>query len=651
MRSGIEHDNVDAQVRPQDDLFRHVNGRWLDTAEIPPDRAIDGAFLLLRDRAEDHLRAIIEKAVAGEPADDDDARKIGALYASFMDTEAIEARGAEPLRADLDRIDEVRDVDGFVRLLGELQRQGVGGAFGVYVDTDPKQSDRYVVNLWQGGLALPDESYYRDDRYAPIRSAYVEHLERILALAGLDDAAERARRVMDLETALAAGHWDTVASRDRTKTYNPMDHAALQALIPAFDGVVWAEGLGAPPGAFEQVVVRQPSYLEAMSRELESQPLQAWKDWLSAAVVRASAPYLAEALVDEWFGFYGRTLTGAEQNRERWRRGVQVVEGAMGQALGRLYVAEHFPPAAKERMSELVANLVEAYRRSIAELDWMGPETRERALEKLAAFTPKIGYPDTWRDYSALDTDRTDVLGNVRRAAAFELARQLAKIGTPVDRSEWLMTPQTVNAYYNPGMNEIVFPAAILQPPFFDLEADDAVNYGGIGAVIGHEIGHGFDDQGSKYDGAGNMSDWWTEADRAEFDKRTARLVAQYSELSPEQLPGHKVNGALTVGENIGDLGGLAIAVRAYRLALDGGCAEELDGLSGLQRLFFGWAQVWRAKARDAEVLRRLAIDPHSPNELRCNAVVRNIDDFHEAFEVTEGDRLWLAPDERVRIW
>jgi putative endopeptidase len=388
-----------------------------------------------------------------------------------------------------------------------------------------------------------------------------------------------------------------------------------------------------------------------MAQTLTDVPINDWKAWLAWKVVHTAAPYLSKALVDENFAFYGTTLTGAPENRERWKRGVSVVERAMGEALGRLYVAEHFPPRAKERMLELVGNLVEAYRVDILALDWMSDDTKQRALEKLRKFTPKIGYPDKWRDYSTLTIDRDDLLGNVRRAHVFELDRNLVKIGQEVDRTEWFMTPQTVNAYYNPGMNEIVFPAAILQPPFFDMDADDAANYGGIGAVIGHEIGHGFDDQGSKYDGDGNLKDWWTAEDRTEFEKRTKALIAQYDAYEPRDLPGHKVNGALTVGENIGDLGGLTIAYKAYLIALDGADAPVLDGLTGPQRLFYGWAQVWRAKSRPEEALRRLATDPHSPPEFRCNGVLRNLVEYYGAFGVTEGDGLWLEPDQRIRIW
>jgi putative endopeptidase len=650
MKPGIDRSYIQPDVRPQDDLFRHVNGKWLDEAEIPADRAVDGAFRELYDKAEVNLRTIIESA-ARTSTEDAEQRKIGDLFASFMDEAAVEHKGSDPIAADLEAVEEISDTESLIRTLGRLQRDGVSGSFVVWVDTDALQSDRYIVNLYQGGLGLPDESYYSEDTFADIRTAYVTHVARMLELAGISGNAEKAERIMALETRLAASHWDRVESRDETKTYNKKDRADIEALTPGFDWGTWTDAFGAPPAAFADGVVRQPSYFTAMAEALADVPIEDWKAWLAWKVVHAAAPYLHAAFVDENFAFFGTTLSGAPENRERWKRGVSVVEGAMGEALGRLYVEQHFPPAAKTRMLELVANLVEAYRADILALDWMSEETKRRALEKLDKFTPKIGYPDEWRDYSTLVIDRNDLVGNVRRAHIFELDRNLAKIGKEVDRAEWFMTPQTVNAYYNPGMNEIVFPAAILQPPFFDLEVDDAANYGGIGAVIGHEIGHGFDDQGSKYDGDGNLTDWWTDQDRTEFEKRTKALIAQYDAYEPSDLPGHTVNGALTVGENIGDLGGLTIAHKAYLIALDGASAPLLDGLTGVQRLFYGWAQVWRSKAREAEALRRLTTDPHSPPEFRCNGVLRNLDEYYDAFGLGPRDELWLEPEQRIRIW
>ncbi|WP_341360486.1 M13-type metalloendopeptidase [Georgenia sp. M64] len=654
---------MDDGVRPQDDLFRRFNGTFLREHVIPADRARDGSFTALRDLSEERVRAIIDDAAAGRGTEGnpENARKIGDVYASFMATERVEALGTAPLRADLEALTAARDHEALTRAMGALQPTGVGGAVAYQVDTDLNDPERYTVYLWQSGLGLPDESYYREDVHAATRTAYVAHVAAMLALTGLvteDEAMGAAERVMKVETTLAAGHWDKVRSREADQLNNPMTWEETVASAPGFDWSLWRAALGVPEGAFDQLIVAMPSYITHFARSWAETDVDSLRMWLMWHVVHARAPYLPADVVDENFDFYGRTLTGAEELRERWKRGVALVEGALGEAVGELYVARHFPPAHKAAMQTLVADLVEAYRESIASLEWMGEETRRRALAKLEAFTPKIGYPDKWRDYSALEVDPTDLLGNVRAANVFEERRDLAKLGRPMDRDEWFMPPQMVNAYYNPTMNEIVFPAAILQPPFFDPDADDAWNYGGIGAVIGHEIGHGFDDQGSKYDGTGRLTDWWTEDDRREFESRTKALIAQYDAFSPAQLDGsHHVNGALTIGENIGDLGGLSIALKAYEIALRRqglpgiDAAPVVEGLSGLQRLFASWARIWREKSRDAEVVRLLTIDPHSPAEFRCNGVVRNMDAFHEAFDVRPGDALYLPPEERVRIW
>ncbi|WP_232665334.1 M13 family metallopeptidase [Pseudonocardia sp. TRM90224] len=650
-RSGIDLDWVDAATRPQDDLFQHVNGRWLNTHVIPDDRSQDGTFRVLRDRSEEDVRTIVEEAAASSAAPGSDAQKIGDLFTSFMDVERIEAAGAAPLRPLLDDIAAAGDATQLAAALGRRQREGRASLFGAFVSTDAKDSTRYLVHLSQSGLGLPDESYYREDTYAEIRTEYVAHLARLAELVGLPEPAALAATVMELETALAAESWDRVTNRDAEKTYTLLTFAALREQAPQFPWEAWLAGLGAPAGTFDEVIVRQPSFVTAAARLFAERPLAQWQAWLAIRTAATCSDYLHDAVVEEDFAFHGRTLSGTPQLRERWKRGVELVEGAVGESIGKLYVERHFPGAAKERMVTLVANLVEAYRQSISTLDWMSPGTRERALAKLEKFTPKVGYPERWKDYSALEIKPDDLLGNVLRTGAWLTDHELDKIGKPVDRDEWFMTPQTVNAYYNPRMNEIVFPAAILQPPFFDAEADDAANYGGIGAVIGHEIGHGFDDQGSKYDGDGNMTDWWEAADRTEFERRADALIAQYNALSPAGLPDHKVNGALTVGENIGDLGGLTIALKAYTIATAGAEPPVLDGLTGLQRVLFGWAQVWRVVTREAEAVRRLAIDPHSPPDLRCNAVVTNLDAFHDAFDVKEGDALYTAPEERVRIW
>jgi len=649
VRSGIDKAYIDPAVRPQDDLFRHINGKWLASSPIPPDRSLDGAFYQLRDQSEADLRAIIDEAVKSGGAAGSEASQVGDLYASFMDEARIDAAGIAPIGGDIAAVGAIADKPGLIRAIGRLGRGGTDGPFGLFVGTDPKRSDRYIISLEQGGVGLPDESYYRVEKFKPIRDAYLAHVRKMFELAGLPDPSTAADRVVALETRLAKDHWDRVKSRDDILTYNKENLAGLSRLTPGFEWPAWFEAAGIR--GVEEVVVRQPTFFAAMARAIDEVPLADWKAWLTWGVLRGNAPLLSKPFVEENFAFYGKTLTGAQELKPRWKRGVATVEGSLGEAVGKLYVAKHFPPAARARMQQLVANLIEAYRRDIDSLDWMGPETRKKALEKLDKFTPKIGYTDKWRDYSALEVRRDDVVGNLRRAAAFEFDRNLAKLGRPVDRTEWLMTPQTVNAYYNPGMNEIVFPAAILRPPFFDIDADDATNYGGIGAVIGHEVGHGFDDQGSKYDGEGNLNDWWTDADRKEFDARAKRLIEQYDGFEPAQLKGQHVNGALTIGENIGDLGGLTIAYKAYRIALGQGAAPTLDGLTGDQRFFIGWAQVWRAKYRDAELTRRLAVDPHSPAEFRCNGVVRNIPEFHGAFGIKEGDKLWLAPDRRVKIW
>ena len=657
-RSGIDLSHIDTAVRPQDDLFGHVNGRWLRDYAIPADRATDGAFRVLYDRAEEQVRELITGAASGSAEGATDEQRIGELYASFLDEESVERRGLAPLLEELAQIDSAQDRDSLARVLGRLQRTGVGGGVGLYIDTDSKDSSRYLVHLSQSGLGLPDESYYRDEQHAAILGAYPAHISAMFALVyggTAEQYADRAGRIVALETALAAAHWDVVRRRDADLTYNLRAFADLPAAAPGFDWTGWIDGLGITADAIGELIVRQPDYLTAFAQAWSGEAIADWQDWARWRLIHARAAVLTRALVDEDFSFYGRTLSGTEQIRERWKRAVSLVEAVMGDAVGRLYVQHHFPPQAKTRMDTLVANLREAYRISITDLEWMTPATRQRALAKLDKFTAKIGYPERWRDYSTLVIAQDDLYGNVIRGAEVGFGREAAKLGGPVDRDEWFMTPQTVNAYYNPGMNEIVFPAAILQPPFFDADADDAANYGGIGAVIGHEIGHGFDDQGSKYDGDGHLVDWWTDEDRREFTARTTKLIEQYDTYVPRDLAqgadAPHVQGAFTVGENIGDLGGLSIALLAYRLSLGDTQAPVIDGLTGVQRVLFGWSQVWRTKSRTAESIRRLAVDPHSPPEFRCNGVVRNIDAFYDAFDVGEDDALYLEPQQRVRIW
>ena len=652
---GLLREGNDPAVRPQDDLFGHVNGGWYDTVEIPDDLPGFGAFVQLRLNAEQQVGDLLREAAAaaqsGAAEPGSTTQQIGDLFASFLDEERVEGLGVSPIEDDLAAIRALSTTGELAGLLGRLEREGAAdGAFAAYVNTDDRKSDRYVINITQGGIGLPDEAYYREDQFAEIRSSYLAHVTTMLSLAGIDDPDEAAQCVMALETRLAAGHWDVVACRDVIKTYNLTSADELAALAPAFDFAVWRAGLGAPEAALAEVVVRQPSYLEALSQALSDLPLDDWKHWLTWQVVHSSAPFLSRAFVAQNFDFYAKTLAGTQVQRDRWKRGVAVTESVLGEAIGEQYVERHFPAEAKQQMDELVSNLVEAYRRNIDALDWMGPETRRKALEKLAVFRPKIGYPPRWRDYSSVVIDRADLLGGVRRGNAFETDRQLDKLGGPVDPDEWLMYPQTVNAYYNPGVNEICFPAAILRPPFFQAGADPALNYGGIGAVIGHEIGHGFDDQGSQYDGDGNLHDWWTAEDKAGFRERADKLIAQYDDLEPRALPGQKVNGGLTVGENIGDLGGLTIALKAYQISLAGEPAPELDGLTGTQRAFFNWSLLWRGKQREELAKQLLTVDPHSPPDLRAN-VVRNLDEFHTAFATAPGDGLWLDPADRVRIW
>jgi endothelin-converting enzyme/putative endopeptidase len=643
-------EGMDLSIRPQDDLFGHVNGRWLVDTEIPSDRSSWGPFVQLADAAEEQVRVIIEELAETTAEPGSDAQKIGDLFASFMDTDAIAARGREPLRPLLAAVDGLRDVRDLAAFLGEFERIGGHGLFGSYVDNDDRASDRYIFNLCQGGLGLPDESYYRDEKFAEIRDKYLAYLTTLLGLAGIDDPAGKAATILAIDTRIAAGHWERADTRDVQKTYNLTTLAELRELCPAFDWDAYVTNLsGAAMGTAEDLLdescVRQPSFFSHLSQVLTETPLEEWKAWLTSHVLRALAAYLTDDFVETNFDFYGRTLNGTPELRARWKRGVALVEGALGEAVGKEYVARHFPPSSKAMMDELVANLLAAYRVSIAKLDWMTEATKQRAFEKIETFRPKIGYPEKFRDYSALTIVPGDLVANVQAASAFETDRQLAKIGSPVDRDEWFMLPQTVNAYYNPGTNEICFPAGILQKPFFSPDAELAENYGGIGAVIGHEIGHGFDDQGAQFDGAGNLNDWWTPDDKAAFELKSKALVEQYDGFEPRALPGEKVNGSLTVGENIGDLGGLTIAHTAYLIAKGGDA-----GVEDRQRLFLNWAFVWRTKRRKEQEQQYLTIDPHSPPEFRAN-IVRNLDEFHEVFGTQPGDGLWLDPEDRVRIW
>lgn len=648
--SGLEIADLDESISPGDDLYRHVNERWLSRHPIPDDKSMYGAFTILAEQAEAQVKEIIEESI--DAPEGSIERKIGDLYQSFMDEQAIEKRGLDHLHERLAEVTAAaEDPRALIEVMATLEARGVSGLFDLFIDNDPGQPDRYLVFIEQGGLSLPDESYYREEQFAPVREAFLAFVERMASIVGIDSPAQFAETVLAVESSIASHHWDQVSCRDAEKTYNLVSLERWVDLAGSFEVPRWLEPMGIEPTQVAELVLRQPSFVEAWPTLWASTPSREIAAWLQWQVIRAFAPYLTSEIVDANFDFYGRTLSGTPTLRARWKRGVSVVEAAMGEAVGQVYVERHFPPDAKAQMDELVAHLLEAYRQSIEALPWMSEATKAKALEKLSTFRPKIGYPDRWRDYSTLEVDPGDLLANVEASARFELARELRKLGKPIDRDEWFMTPQTVNAYYNPGFNEIVFPAAILQYPFFDPDRDAAANYGAIGAVIGHEIGHGFDDQGSRFDGEGRLIDWWTPEDRERFEKRAKKLIDQYSALEPRQLPGLRVNGELTVGENIGDLGGLAIAWKAYLLSLEDTKPPVVDGLTAAQRFFYSWAQSWRLAVRDEEARRLLQIDPHSPAEFRCNQIARNLDEFYEAFEVTAESALYLAPEERVSIW
>ncbi|WP_247040452.1 M13 family metallopeptidase [Arthrobacter rhizosphaerae] len=647
--SGIALSNIDQSVRPQDDLYQHINGAWLKSTTIPDDRPLEGTFTALRDGSELAVREIIEEAAnRGEEATGIE-QKVGDLYKSFMDEETVEAKGLEPIRERLTAVFATTSSAELMALAGRLFRSDVSGLFYIYPAPDAGNPDRILLYTGQGGLGLPDESYYREEKFAPIVSAYREHVRTMLGMAGIADPEGASSRVVALETALASHHWDNVTLRDPQKTYNLKSAEEANQLFPLIG--TWFDAAEISPEKRTEIVVSTPDFFVGAAALLDSESLESWQEWLAMRVVGSAAPYLSSEFVDANFAFYGTTISGTPRNKDRWKRGVAVVEASLGEAVGQIYVSRHFPESHKARMQTLVSNLIEAYRQSITDLQWMGEETKQEALKKLDAFRPKIGYPEEWIDYSAVAVDPSDLLGNVERAHNADVERHLGEVGKPVDRNKWLMTPQTVNAYYHPMLNEIVFPAAILQPPFFTADADDAVNYGGIGAVIGHEIGHGFDDQGSQFDGGGALRNWWSEDDRKAFEALTAKLVAQFDALSPLAAPEHKVNGKLTLGENIGDLGGLTIAYKAYLLSLNGEEAAVIDGFTGEQRFFASWAAGWRQVIRTEEAIRRLATDPHSPNEFRTNAIAKNLDAFHTAFEVTDHDGMWLSPEDRVSIW
>ena len=650
LHSGIDLQYVDAAARPQDDVYEYLNGKWLRDYRLPADKGAVGSFTTLQDKTEEQLRTIVDGLDQTPANADPDAKKLADLYASYMNEEQLEGLGIKPLLARFAAIDAMKDKNAIPAVMARMIEIGAGAPFGLQINLDARDSTRYAVNLFQGGLGLPDRDYYlKDDaKLKEARVAYRAHIEKMLGMTGQAKAAKSAAAILELETALAKIQWTRVEDRDPIKTYNKTAVTELPALMPGYDWQRYLRSSGIE-GKVDYVIVAQPSYFKSFSKVMSGTPLRVWKAYFKWRVLSAAAPYMSKAFVDERFAFTGGVLRGVPENQPRWKRGIALLDGSIGEALGKLYVAKYFPPQNKARMQALVSNLLEAYRRDIDTLDWMSADTKVGAQAKLAKMLPKIGYPDRWRDYSALKVARDDLLGNVFRANEFEYRRNLAKLGKPVDHNEWGMRPQTINASYNATRNEITFPAAILQPPFFDADADEAVNYGGIGGAIGHEMSHGFDDRGSQFDADGNLHDWFTKADHDKFAEKAKALVAQYNAYEP--VPGYHVNGALTLGENIGDNSGLAIAYKAYRISLAGHEAPVIDGLSGDQRLYLGWVQVWRGKVREAEAIQRIKTDPHSPPAVRGTAPLRNQAGFYAAFGLKPGDKMYLPPDQRVSIW
>ncbi len=649
LRSGINFDNMDTSVAPGDDFFFYVNGKWVAETELPADKASFSVFASLNDEAQENVKVIIEKSASGDFAKGTDEQKVGDLYKSFLNMEARDASGIEPLRPELARINAITNYSELAAYFGSVMTRNLDAPFALGQVADFKNPKQYMIYAAQSGLGLPDREFYflEDDKSVSIREQYVAHIATMYELAGLPDGAAAAQTIMALETRLAEQNMKKEDTRNWAVNYNKVAVADLPDVMPNFDWDAYLSEMALQDvGA---IVIITTDYLKALDGIITDTDLEAWKTYLCWSALNNTASRLTVALDKQNFAFYGTTLSGTPEQLPEWRRAVSAVNGTLGEVVGKVYVKEHFPPEAKERMLGLVGNLVTAYEKSIKELEWMSDETKLEALDKLSKFTPKIGYPDEWRDYEALTVEAEDYYGNLERAALANYERILDRQGGPVDRNEWAMTPQTVNAYYMPPLNEIVFPAAILQPPFFDLDADDAVNYGAIGAVIGHEIGHGFDDAGSTFDGDGVLRNWWTDEDRAEFEKRTDVLVAQYNEFFPfEDL---SVNGEFTLGENIGDLGGISIGLLAYQMSLKGEEAPVIDGLTGVQRVFLGFGQVWRNKYRDETLRLMIGTDPHSPAMYRTNGSVRNVPEFYEAFDVTEDDALYLAPEDRVKIW
>lgn len=649
LTSGIDLTAVDPNVRAQDDFFRYVNGAWLTQTEIPADKSSYGLFNVLYDDTQENLKKLIQESASTQAEKGSNTQKLGDMYNSYMNVDLANERGISPLQPLLDNISSIENMQQLSKVFGELLVIGVGGAFNFYTSPDAKNPDVVTMYLYQSGLTLPDRDYYskEEEKFVNYRAATEKYMAEILSKAGHGSSADAAAKIMALEKDIASKHLSRVDSRDAEKNYNKRSAEQVQALLGSFDWQAYANASGV--GEVDDMVVRNMPYFEKIAGIFATHDLQTWKDYLTFNLVDSYASRLSQDMVDLHFDFHSTTLNGIPEQRPRWKRAVAATSGVLGEVLGQQYVERHFTPEAKAKMDALVQNLTKAYGDSIKQLDWMTAETKTAALEKLAAFTPKIGYPDKWRDYSELEIKADDLVGNYIRYATFDHFEDTNKIGEPVDKADWGMTPQTINAYYHPVRNEIVFPAGILQAPFFDMNADDAVNYGAIGAVIGHEIGHGFDDQGSKYDGQGNLRSWWTDEDRAAFDVLGKKLVDQFNQF--EAIEGQNVNGELTLGENIGDLAGVTIGYKAYQMSLNGKDAPVIDGLTGNQRFFMGYAQVWRSKAREERIRALLLSDSHSPGEFRVNGIVGNVDAFYEAFDVKEGDAMYLKPEDRVKIW
>jgi putative endopeptidase len=647
--SGLYLEYMDTTISAGDNFQMHVNGKWIDETEIPSDKSSFGIGMILHELSQDHVKDIIEYAAGSENKDGTDEQKVGGLYASYLDMETRNDLGMNPLKSEFDKIESISDHKDLARYFAYANKAGYEAPIGMFVMADLKNPKEHALYTWQGGLGLPDREYYlkEDEKSKKLRESYVSHVEKMLNLAEVDNARSAAESIMVLETKMAAKHMKKEDTRDMMKLYNAVPLDSLDELMPNFAWDQYMDEAGTKDKV-EYLVVPQLDYSKDLDNIIQSTNIETWKTYFKWTVVDHAASRLSKDFDDQNFDFYGTTLRGVKEQLPQWRRAVGVVNGNIGEVVGKVYVKKHFPPEAKERMLTLVNNLLKAYEVSIKELDWMGEETKIQALDKLAKFTIKIGYPDEWKEYPA-EIKANDLFGNLVRSELAEYDRQLAKLGQPVDKKEWGMNPQTVNAYYNPTQNEIVFPAAILQPPYFDMNADDAVNYGAIGGVIGHEIGHGFDDQGSTFDGDGVLRNWWTDEDRVEFKKRTNALVAQYNDF--KVYDDLNVNGDFTLGENIGDLGGLTIALKAYEMSLEGKNAPEMDGYTGTQRVFMGWAQAWRKKSREEALRMQVNTDPHSPALFRVNGVVRNIPEFYDAFGIEKGSTLYLAPEERVKIW